>query len=629
MDAHVGRQLFEDALTGDLGTGRTRILVTHHVGLVLPKTAYTVVLGKGTVQHAGLVEDLKAKGVLEDLMKQQQEGQAKDLKRAEALHQAEQETNENLIKVLSHASVSTRKFDDGELDVQGKAQPKKFTEDEKRETGRIKVNIYKQYLVSSGGFWFWGPIMILYAVYEGLILGRSWFIGIWTRSYKTESHSLFVQVLPYNYLPMRDNPYETQTSNDDVSFYLGIYVGLSVVICIFGTLRYYFVYMGSLRASKKLFENLTYAVLRAPLRWLDTTPVGRTLNRFTADFAAIDSRLGNDIGFFLYHLLEMVGIIIAGLFVSPIMLVFALLLLLLCGWVTGWYLSGAREVKRLESNAKSPIFEQFGSVLAGIGTIRAFDKTDLYIERMYAKIDTHARAVWFLWLCQRWLALRSNAIGAVFSILVAAVIAFYDIEASLAGFALSFALQYSRAILWSTRSYANCELNFNAVERVAEYAKLPIENQSASVKVPAAWPTEGRLQVSNLVAGYAADLPPVLKGLSFTAEKNQVCDFGVTCSYSFPQTRSYDTFWMWKGVSSLNVLQKLILQSKRLSPYWLISFLPCAWTCLRHPNSWHAMNLSSLLCFLDLSLEFSLSRFNITLTLRPLPARWRRWTDWC
>ena len=530
MDAHVGRQLFEDALIGELGIGRTRILVTHHVGLVLPKTTYTVVLGEGTIQHAGLVEDLEAKGVLEDLMKQQQEGQAKGLKRAETLQQAEQDADDNLMKVLSHASVSTRKFDDGELDVQGKAQPKKFTEDEKRETGRIKVNIYKQYLASSGGFWLWGPIMILYATYQGLILGRSWFIGIWTRSYKTESHSFFVQVFPYNYLPMKDNPYDTQTSNDNVSFYLGIYIGVSVIICIFGTLRYFFVYIGSLRASKKLFENLTYAVLRAPLRWLDTTPVGRTLNRFTADFAAIDSRLGNDIGFFLYHLLELAGIIIAGLFVSPIMLLFALLLLLICGWVTGWYLSGAREVKRLESNAKSPIFEQFGSALAGIGTIRAFDKTEIYIERMYARIDTHARAFWFLWLCQRWLALRSNAIGAVFSILVAAVIAFYDIEASLAGFALSFALQYSSAILWTTRCYANCELNFNAVERVAEYADLPIENQGASVKVPAAWPTEGRLQVSNLVAGYAPDLPPVLKGLSFTVEKNQVSDFWVISS---------------------------------------------------------------------------------------------------
>lgn len=532
MDAHVGRQLFEDALRGELGTGRTRILVTHHVGLVLPKTAYMVVLGEGTVQHAGLLEDLKATGVLENLVKQQQEGQTKDVKgNSEALQKAEDIANRGLSKVLSHASTSTKKFDSGELDMKGKTQPKKFTEDERRETGRMSVHIYKQYLVSSGGFWFWGSIMIIYAVYQGLILGRSWFIGIWTKSYEAESHSLFVQIHPYSYARLKGSAYDIETSNYNLSFYLGSYIGLSIVICIFGGLKYFVVYVGSLRASKKLFENLTYAVLRAPLRWLDTTPVGRTLNRFTADFAAIDSRLANDIGFFLYHILALAGIIIAGLFVSPIMLLFALLLLLLCGWVTGWYLSGAREVKRLESNAKSPIFEQFGSALAGIGTIRAFDKTDVYIKRMFAKIDSHARAYMFLMLCQRWLAFRSFVIGAVFSTSVAAVIAFYNIEASLAGFALSFALQYSSEILWATRAYANCELNLNAVERVAEYANLPIENQSASVKVPAAWPTEGRLQVTNLVAGYAADLPAVLKGLSFSVEKNQVCFSGVT-SYS-------------------------------------------------------------------------------------------------
>ena len=523
MDAHVGRQLFEDALTGELGTGRTRILVTHHVGLVLPKTTYMVVLAEGTVQHAGLVDDLKATGVLETLMRQQQEGQAKDpMGNRDALRESQNVANGSLSKVLSHASASQKKVDDGELDVQGKIQPKKFTEDEKRETGRMNVRIYKQYLVSSGGLWFWGPVMMLYAVYQGLILSRSWFIGIWTRSYEAESHSFFVQMNIYGYSPVRDSAYDSETSNDNLPFYLSTYIGLSVAICVLGASRYYFVYMGSWRASRKLFDDLTYAVLRAPLRWLDTTPVGRTLNRFTADFAAIDSRLGNDIGFFLYHVLMLVGIIIAGLFVSPMMLLFALLLLLLCGWVTGWYLSGAREVKRLESNAKSPIFEQFGSALAGIGTIRAFDKTDIYIKRMFVKIDTHARAFWFLWLCQRWLSFRSNIIGAVSAILVAAVIAFYDINASLAGFALSFALQYSNAILWTTRCYANCELNFNAVERVTEYAKLPIENQSASVKVPAAWPTEGRLQVSDLVAGYAPELPPVLKGLSFSVEKNQV-----------------------------------------------------------------------------------------------------------
>ena len=130
-----------------------------------------------------------------------------------------------------------------------------------------------------------------------------------------------------------------------------------------------------------MFEKLSYTVLRAPLRWLDTVPVGRVLNRFTADFNVLDSRIANDMGFFFYQLLEVIGIMIAGLVVSPFVLIFAFCLMGVSFFVAIRYLTGAREVKRLESNAKSPIFEQFGSALAGVGTIRAFDKTEEYIQR--------------------------------------------------------------------------------------------------------------------------------------------------------------------------------------------------------------------------------------------------------
>lgn len=49
------------------------------------------------------------------------------------------------------------------------------------------------------------------------------------------------------------------------------------------------------------------------------------------------------------------------------MLLFAILLVVLCLFVAMHFLVGAREVKRLESNCRSPIFEQFSAVLAGLG----------------------------------------------------------------------------------------------------------------------------------------------------------------------------------------------------------------------------------------------------------------------
>lgn len=136
---------------------------------------------------------------------------------------------------------------------------------------------------------------------------------------------------------------------------------------------------------------------------------------------------------------------------------------------------------------------------------------------MAMKFNTNAGTGLF----NRWLTMRLNAIGGCFTILVAGVIISTDgIDASLAGFALSFALQYSNAIIWAVRQYASVELAMNATERIVEYSNIAIEDQSGH-DVPAAWPAEGRLEVQGLVAGYASDLPPVLKGLTFCIAKNE------------------------------------------------------------------------------------------------------------
>lgn len=182
--------------------------------------------------------------------------------------------------------------------------------------------------------------------------------------------------------PIRSiTPYSVTGKGGDTSFYLGIYFALSVAVVIIGTSRFFFTFRASIGASKILFEDLCKAVLRTPLRWLDTVPMGRILNRFTADFNVVDSRIAQDFGFFLYQVIKLLGIMVASFFVSPFMILFTATLLCIAFFVAQRYLSGAREVKRIESNAKSPVFEQFGSALAGVSTIRAFDKAEEYINR--------------------------------------------------------------------------------------------------------------------------------------------------------------------------------------------------------------------------------------------------------
>lgn len=514
VDAHTGRHLFEHALTGELGHGRTRILVTHHIALCLPRTDYSVFLEDGSAKHVGTVEELRRTDSLTSILIQEME--TGESNRPVAVNEDITDDGAALQRILSSRSRASSIIDGGDETVK-QAAPRRFVEDERRETGSIRLAIYKQYFKSSGGAPYWTLVITAFVGYMAILVGRSWWVNIWTGSVSTHSH-------PESYLSVMDQAMSrviAAGSKNDIWFYLGIYVGLSIIACILGSYRYYLVLAAAIKASRNLFNRLTYAVLRAPLRWLDTVPVGRVLNRFTADFHLIDSKLGFDVGFLAYHALEVLGIIAAGILVSPLLIIFAAILLGICLRYAVIYLTGAREIKRLESNAKSPIFEQFGAALTGLVTIRAFCKAETYVQRMYGKIDRHAQTWWHLWLFNRWFGFRMNIVGAVFSTITAAlIVSIPGMRASLAGFALSFALQYTSAISWALRQYASVELDMNATERVVEYSNIEIENQGGE-DVPAAWPTEGKLEVKNLVVGYSPDLPAVLKGLSFTVENNQ------------------------------------------------------------------------------------------------------------
>ena len=170
LDSHVGRHVFDEALTGGLGKGRTRILVTHHVALCLSKTAYSVHLGEGTVEHAGFVADLQRTGSLADILKRETDLQGEEETKVETV--LEMEGVQGVQNLLHKRSEQFIKVDDSELNTAINALPKKFTEEEQRETGSIKLGVYKEYFKTSGGSWFWISVLVTYTAYMALVLGR-------------------------------------------------------------------------------------------------------------------------------------------------------------------------------------------------------------------------------------------------------------------------------------------------------------------------------------------------------------------------------------------------------------------------------------------------------------------------
>jgi len=300
LDAHVGRDIYDNALMGELSANRTRVLATHHVSLCLPRAEYAVKLSaRGSLEFAGSVKELQSTEGFEESLK------------TEESSEREERSEENPL------NADDPKMNGAPNTTQETKKPKKLVEDEKRETGNVKKAVYTAYLNATGGVPFWVCVLIFYMVAQALVLGRSWWIKIWTATYEPstpELHHMHGEHVVQTYLI---RPFINPTvkvlagDNQTLGYYLGGYIALSMVSSLVDVGRYYLVYRGALRASKLVFEGLCYKVLRTPMRWVDTVPTGRILNRFTADFQSFDSALSSNFAQTGAAFLSIIGIMVS------------------------------------------------------------------------------------------------------------------------------------------------------------------------------------------------------------------------------------------------------------------------------------------------------------------------------
>lgn len=151
VDAHVSRHILEHCLAGSLCRGRTRILVTHHIGLVEKHARFIVELADGGVRYAGLTEQLQEARVLERIKSFEQPQQIQDM--------AADDVGED-----QPGGAPLKKQD-------SKALPKKFVEDETRAKGSVKARVYAIYLQSSGGWVYWVALAGLYMLFQASQIG--------------------------------------------------------------------------------------------------------------------------------------------------------------------------------------------------------------------------------------------------------------------------------------------------------------------------------------------------------------------------------------------------------------------------------------------------------------------------
>ena len=166
VDAHVGLHLFEYALCGELGKGRTRILVTHHTDLCISRASYHVELGNGRTlrkwpgdqgtqgSFSGSRTHGAGSAAMEShiLCKKPEDQQQKALELPQKPLKPEERSTEPHDTKYSSVEIHQKTV---------ATKGKKFVEDEERENGSVKFATYKGYIDAAGGLWI--PILVVIA----------------------------------------------------------------------------------------------------------------------------------------------------------------------------------------------------------------------------------------------------------------------------------------------------------------------------------------------------------------------------------------------------------------------------------------------------------------------------------
>ncbi|KAL0069222.1 hypothetical protein AAF712_003585 [Marasmius tenuissimus] len=471
VDAHTAHHLYHECLKGDLMKGRTVILVSHHVQLCAAGADYIVALDNGRVRFQGDYTTFQGSGVMS----------------------------------LRRSTLLRRK-------LKAKKAARKLVDDEARAVGRVAKDVWTAYFSACGRYWYW------------ILFGATFLLGALT------------PVAENGWLRIWSGAVDDGTQDHDAIFYVGVYAAVTIVGLILTTFRWLVLYAGSIEASSVLYKRLLETVLFANIRFHDTVSRGRLLNRFGKDFESmltfflscygvltcvleeIDSGLSNDFGHTLVYGLSSITTLITVATVGGLPFVAAAALIGVVYYKVGKiYSQTSRDMRRLDSVSRSPIYSIYGETIAGVTVLRAFGASSKFMRDMLRCLDTNINPDYWMWGVSQWLSIRFELLscGIVGAMAILAV-GNPAISASVAGFSLAFASTITHDLLFMVRRFVGLEQSMVALERVKEYSDLKREApEFVEPRPPASWPNKGAIRCEDLIIRYAPDLPDVLHRLSF------------------------------------------------------------------------------------------------------------------
>uniref|UniRef100_A0A8C8H1I1 Multidrug resistance-associated protein 4 n=1 Tax=Oncorhynchus tshawytscha TaxID=74940 RepID=A0A8C8H1I1_ONCTS len=500
VDAEVGRHLFEQCICGIL-KNKPRILVTHQLQY-LQAANQILVLKEGHVVARGTYSELQHSGVdFTSLLKRDEEEEPQTNNNHSVVKHAFSQNS-----ISSHTS-SMHSVKDGADQLPVCPNPTHFlSTEESRSEGNIGASLYFKYLNAGASILVMLGTVLLSLIAEVAYVLQDWWLAYWAG--EQEKLNINSTMIVQNGLNI--------TQELDLCFYMGIYAGLTLASVIFGFVRSLLMFNVLVKAAQSLHNRMFISLLRTPVRFFDINPIGRILNRFSKDIGQLDSMLPITFVDFSQLILQNIGVVAVAAAVMPWILIPVVPLLIIFLFLRRYFLQTSRDVKRLESTTRSPVFSHLSSSLQGLWTIRAFRAEERFQNTFDTYQDLHTES-WFLFLVtSRWFALRLDGICAAFVTVTAFGCLFLrdGLEAGAVGLVLSYAVTLLGNFQWTIRQSAEMENMMTSVERVVEYTELESEAPWETQKhPPPEWPSQGLITFDRVSFSYSSDGPVVLKDM--------------------------------------------------------------------------------------------------------------------
>ncbi|CAG8970709.1 hypothetical protein HYALB_00001490 [Hymenoscyphus albidus] len=540
VDQHVGRHLIENVLgPNGLLAGKTRVLATNSIP-VLMEADFICLLREGKIIERGTYNQLMAmKGEVSNLIKtagnqdhSSGEGSSSssstimtgspldDHEKSEEMEEAQERLSQlppirggssvpsnrrkGSTTTLRRASSASFKGPRGKLRDEEEPSSKTKQNKEFTEQGKVKWNVYAEYAKTSN--------LAAVAIYGIMLIGGqtasvggSFWLKKWSEINASNGH------------------------NPEVGKYIGIYFAFGIGSAALSVVQTLILWIFcSIEASRKLHERMAFAIFRSPMSFFETTPAGRILNRFSSDIYRVDEVLARTFNMLFVNSARALFTLAVISSSTP---AFIALIIPLSGvyyWVQRYYLRTSRELKRLDSVSRSPIYAHFQESLGGITTIRAYRQQLRFAMENEWRVDANLRAYFPSINANRWLAVRLEFLGSIiiFSAAGFAIISVAtgtQLSAGMVGLAMSYALQITQSLNWIVRQTVEVETNIVSVERVLEYARLPSEAPEVihRHRPPISWPAAGAVEFHDFSTRYREGLDPVLKNINIDIKPHE------------------------------------------------------------------------------------------------------------